>query len=362
MKSKLIYLAIAIVIPFALNAQYDFEEVFPDLQGEELLEKLRKEYKPGFVLDYSHARDTLYAKIYNENDTVYGIYTYYGVYLPKGVDPSEYLFDNDINAEHSYPRSKGAKNGNAKSDMHHLFPSKVNVNSDRGSLPFGEINDNQTKNWYFRDVILHNIPQNNIDEYSEATNSYFEPREDKKGNIARALMYFYTMYTDQANAADADFFQNQKETLCNWHFEDPVDSLEWVRTFMIADYQDGKPNPFVLDCSLASRTYCDQISDECKAVDIQEIDKNIVDIGIFPNPAYDMLNIKTGSQVNLSDLEIKIIDILGRQILGKNNFSTINSEQILVRISDLNTGLYVLKIDGVSNNKIVTFTKMFVKK
>ena len=173
--------------------QYKFESVFRGIQGDALISKLVEKYKPWHVLDYSEARDVLYGKIYNENDTVYGVYTGYGLYLPPNVDPSTYLYKNGlpsgINAEHTFPKSKGAKDGNAKSDMHHIYPSKINVNSDRGSLPFNEINDNQTNDWYYKNIILHSKPQTNIDSYSEHINTYFEPREVHKGNIARAMMF-----------------------------------------------------------------------------------------------------------------------------------------------------------------------------
>jgi len=88
--------------------QYKFESVFRGIQGDALKAKLVEKYKPGYVLDYSEARDVLYGKIYNENDTVYGVYTGYGLYLPPNVDPSTYLYKNGlpsgINAEHTFPK------------------------------------------------------------------------------------------------------------------------------------------------------------------------------------------------------------------------------------------------------------------
>ncbi len=58
------------------------------------------------------------------------------------------------------------------------------------------------------------IPPNNIDEYSESETAYFEPREDRKGDIARSMFYFYTMYSE---VADDDFFEGQQEVLKIWH-------------------------------------------------------------------------------------------------------------------------------------------------
>ena len=41
------------------------------------------------------------------------------------------------------------------------------------------------------------IPATNIDEYSEAPSSQFEPREDHWGIVARTAFYFYTMHDTQ---------------------------------------------------------------------------------------------------------------------------------------------------------------------
>lgn len=51
------------------------------------------------------------------------------------------------------------------------------------------------------------------------------------------------------------FFDRQVETLCQWHRIDPADPTEVSRSHAIQKYQ-GNDNPFVLDPSLAARTYC----------------------------------------------------------------------------------------------------------
>ncbi len=361
---------ILVFIGFSLIGfgQFRFESVFRGLSGDELKAKVVEKYKPKKVLDYSEARDVLYGKIYNENDTVYGVYTRYGLYLPPGVDPSNYLYKNGmpsgINAEHTYPRSKGAKDGNPKSDMHHLFPAKINVNSDRGSLPFNEINDNQTKDWYYNNIILHKIPQQHIDEYSEHINTYFEPREDHKGNVARAMMYFYTMYKAEADNEDPNYFKKQVKTLCDWHFQDPVDSLEWFRTWEIAKYQDDKPNPFVLDCSLASRTYCDDyISDECQAVGVDDIyDAKSLNMFLYPNPVVESLKIRFNNP-GIHRIAVSIFNLLGELRLSRlETISDKNINELEINTSMLKQGIYLIQLNGIYKNKPIIANKLFVVK
>ena len=228
--------------------------LFPNLSGEALRAKLAQEFGVEKSLGYRKARDYMFSELDNDNGIVRGIYSGFEQPVnPNSPTPRQDAFQNEkgLNAEHSWPQSKGAT-GIAKSDLHHLFPSQVKVNSRRGSLPFAEIDDSQTTSWFIDSEQQNSIPSNNIDGYSEATKSAFEPREKVKGDIARAQFYFYTIYRNQA---DDNFFKKQKDTLCAWNKLDPVNAKEKRRSQNIAVKQ-GNENPFVIDSSLANRLYC----------------------------------------------------------------------------------------------------------
>jgi len=242
------------LLSYCLPAQ----SIFPDLTGQELVDSLAANFRPATVYSYNAARDTLYAKIDSRNDSLYCVYTGFGVLLDITQDPTQDAFAKGINAEHTWPRSRGAENGNPLADMHHLFPTRQDVNADRGSLPFGEIPDAQTASWYLGSQQTSSLPPAAIrDFYSEILPSVrFEPREDHKGNVARAMFYFYTVYRNESDAIDPNYFPPQIPELCDWHLADPVDSRELLRSEAIAQRQDGKVNPFVADCNLAMRAYC----------------------------------------------------------------------------------------------------------
>jgi hypothetical protein len=352
--NKILVLVIAFFFSLNVQAQYDHEGVFPAETGEDLKEMVIESYKPLTVLSYGQARDTMYGIIYNVNDSIAGIYSDHKVYLQPGVDPTQGVFmdgqPDGINAEHSYPQSKGAGDGNPRSDMHHLFPSRVAVNSARGSLPFGEINDSFTDSWYYKTIETTTDPSLNIrDNYSERTQSFWEPREEAKGNIARAIFYFYTMYQDEADGSDPDFFNIQKDDLCDWHFADPVDQLEWERTFMIADWQDDKPNPFVLDCSLASRIYCPMISQACQVLNVDEMELN--DFALIGNPFQDELVIE-GAFAQNQIREISVFSMLGAEVI--HNEYTIQNNEIVISANQLLPGSYYIRISYEKNNILVT--------
>ena len=223
------------------------------LYGDELISFLQENYKTSTTLGYTNARDTMYLNIDRIDGQVKGIYTNYAVDLPDtGVDPSTHLYENGINSEHVWPRSMYGGEEPTKSDMHALRPCKDNVNSARGNKPFNEVVDEQPTTWYWQDIGTSNIPSSNIDDYSENHGSYFEPREERKGDIARTMFYFYTIYSD---IADEYFFAVQKEILKTWHDQDPANEEEISRTWQIAEYQENKPNPFILDETLVERAY-----------------------------------------------------------------------------------------------------------
>ena len=242
-----------IILSFLGSISFGQDVIGEGLYGYELIDFLQENYKTSTTLGYTNARDTMYLNIDRIDGQVKGIYTNYAVDLPDtGVDPSTYLFENGINCEHVFPSSMYGGEEPMKSDMHALRPCKANVNSARGNKPFNEVVDVETTTWYWQDIGTSNIPSSNIDEYSENHGSYFEPREERKGDIARTMFYFYTIYSD---IADEYFFEVQKDILKTWHGQDPIDEYEITRTWQIAEYQENKPNPFILDETLIDRAY-----------------------------------------------------------------------------------------------------------
>lgn len=240
-------------------------QIFPGLEGEVLVTALQDAFTPQVLLNDTQVKDTLYAKVFIEGDSVRCIYSGLAHDLPTGVDPSQYVFGNgnqteSINLEHGWPQAKGAGDGtDGNMNMYHLFPSRVAINSDRADFPYRQIADNVTNHWYYLGFEMSAKPSSNIDAYSEFFPGSFEPRESVKGDIARAMFYFWTIYRDDAQDADPGFFDQMKADLCLWHEQDPADAFEILRNERIAIYQDGKINPFIADCSLARRAYCSQL-------------------------------------------------------------------------------------------------------
>ena len=309
------------------------------LSGSTLIIKLRIDYTPNQTLGYNNARDVMYSVVDNDgNNGVHGIYTDFTVFWTPGTDPSSNIYQggSGINAEHVYPQSMGASGEPAKSDMHNLRPCRANVNSARGNLKFGESVDSNTDNWYKDAISQSNTPGSDIDDWSERDNgNVFEPRETVKGDIARIVFYFYTIYPN----ADVNFFNSMKNTLYDWHYADPVDTWELDRNNKVKQEQ-GNDNPFILDSTLARRAFFPNYfltsTDEVEEISNDQTFK------VYPNPFVDRITFST--PVNY----VLISDAKGRAVLEYD--SDIQAITTL-DVSDLTKGVYYIRYQMNNNQK-----------
>jgi endonuclease I len=170
---------------------------------------------------YREARQYMFSHLDNVNGEVCGVYTQECIYTDH--IPSSRV----MNCEHSWPKSRGAAKGMAKYDLHHLYPTKSDINSMRSSYPFCELKnrENGRHGSYLGKSIRNNRTR------------CFEPRDEHKGDLARAMFYFsvrYKMHID----SDQEFFFRK------WNRQDPIDDHEKKRDLLIKDFQ-GNQNPFI---------------------------------------------------------------------------------------------------------------------
>lgn len=294
--------------------------LWPELYGQALLDSVVKHYKPTKTLGYDKARDTMYKVIdLKTGNQLSCVYTGYTIVLDLTKDPSTDAYNKNINCEHTWPQSMGADVEPQRSDLHHLFPVYEPVNSSRGNDPFAEIPDEKTDKWYRLTEARTTKPTQYIDEYSEKENDApqcFEPREDHKGNVARAMCYFFAMYR---SAADTNFWNWQKSTFLTWNYLDPVDAKEYARTLKIATYQ-GKPNPFVLDSTLIRRIWFYQPATSVAAT--PPIAQQYTLLPPYPNPFNAVTHFKLSLAV-AANVRLQIFDLQGRlvQMLVNGNLA-----------------------------------------
>jgi endonuclease I len=230
------------------------------LSGTALRDWLRTNWYDPYrrELSYADARGKMYNYADNYSNTVVCVYSGYSETVPYNFANNSTGVVTNINCEHTIPQSWFKETVRMRSDMHHLYPTFIQWNSNRGSDPFAEIPDSQTRLWMRLEKSQSSIPATNIDEYSEDTNSQFEPREDHKGNLARTAFYFYTMHAGQpdlvATGHNSISSLADLNTLYQWHLADPVDDHERERNRRVAASQ-GNYNPYITDPALVARAW-----------------------------------------------------------------------------------------------------------
>ena len=279
------------------------EIIFPGLHGDSLITEIRKYYTPKTVHPYDQARTKLYNEIFLRNDSLECFYSGYKIPVPLETNILSWTAKYGMQTEHLFPRSLGAAAMPALGDLHHLVPSKATINTMRKNAPFSDIPDDKTKYWLLDDKVFTRPDQKLIDQYSESTSNMFEPRESIKGDIARALFYFYTIYGATLVRKSRTFFTSMLPDICRWHRTDKVDSTEIFRSLAIARIQSNI-NPFIFDPSLPERSYC---------LAHRDMPPKIIKVNIFPNPSkglfyIDIPDYKGLVNMKISDQSRKLIE------------------------------------------------------
>jgi endonuclease I len=214
----------------------DYYALAQGKQGVQLLGALHDIVRAGHVdRGYAQARDGLFGIVSdpNRNDNVVDIYT--GKVL-SGVYDRKSAFDKGLNTEHTSQQS-GAATGIAQSDLHQLMPANIEITGRRGNEAYGVVSHQEWSS--------SNGPDASKQGTDAQGHEVFEPRDAVKGDIARALLYFYVRYdrSRPARYTSASFMQ-ELPTLLKWHEQDPPDDIERKRNDDVFSIQHNR-NPFI---------------------------------------------------------------------------------------------------------------------
>lgn len=190
------------------------------MSSDKLKDEVNSNLNDNFrAVGYTRAKEIIFKNLDNEGGEVCCVYS-----NRKCLRTSSVPDHKRMNVEHTWPQSKGAV-GDAKSDLHHLFPSDSKVNSTRSNFPFCEVSKVKWTN---------NVSKQGTNKFNEIC---FEPPTEHKGNVARAEFYFSVKY-------NIPITEHEEAVLRQWHQADPVDQDERERNQKISNYQ-GNVNLFV---------------------------------------------------------------------------------------------------------------------
>ncbi|MDT0399327.1 endonuclease I family protein [Streptomyces edwardsiae] len=223
----------------ATTAAYDdaYYEDAAGKSGDALKDALHPIISDQTKISYSAVWEALKATDQDPANSGNVILLYSGVSRSKSLNGGD---TGDWNREHVWAKSHGdfGTSTGPGTDLHHLRPSDVQVNSVRGNKDFD--NGGST---------VANGGGSLTDSDS------FEPRDAVKGDVARMIFYMAVRYEGGDGWADLEVnssvnngsnpYIGKLAVLKAWNAEDPPDAFEQHRNEVIyASYQHNR-NPFI---------------------------------------------------------------------------------------------------------------------
>ncbi len=255
----------------------------------------------------------------------------------------EYNGGSGWNREHIWAKSRGDF-GTAQgpgTDVHHLRPADISVNSARNNRWF----DDCTEPYYDNGVATGC--------YTSSTAWVWQPRNEVKGDVSRMIFYMATRYEGENGEPDLEMIDylpadnRTKEavhaklsTLLKWNEEDPVDDLERHRNEVVYSYQHNR-NPFIDHPEYAVSIWGSPSTVTSSSEKFP--------FAVYPNPAKNHIYIDKPA-----DYTISLLNITGTEILY-------TKESLLQLNPSVASGIYILIIKDPSGKKVAT-RKLTVRK
>jgi Endonuclease I len=267
--------------------------------------------------------------------------------VPNGTPPYQFNFGSDqcgsysgegdcYNREHLWAQSWSNNDGTNKTDLHHVYPTDGYVNNRRGNYAFGEVSG---ASW-----TSSNGSKLGNNKISGFNGTVFEPIDEYKGDVARALLYVSVRYYQEDNSWGSSDMTNKSvikdwalNMLLRWHEEDPVDDKEISRNNAVYNIQ-GNRNPFV-----DYPEFADRIWDPYWSVEENEF---TVLVNVWPNPTTSTVNIK-GENLDA----VYMYNSMGQLVLTLD--VTDNDEQTSIDLSGFNSGIYFMNVVSTNGNSVL---------
>ena len=258
----------------------------------------------------------------------------------------------------SWMNSTGDNTTEQYQDFYNLFPVQfANSNQVRSNYPLGEV-VNVTST--FLDGKLGT---------NSAGQLVYEPRDEHKGDAARAMFYMLVAYDGFvtgwggfdnliSNAPNQD-----QDVLKNWHWNDLPDALDHARNDYVDSLQ-GNRNPFVDSADFVcfiDFNNLNKITSEAPCLTTPlNVEENIISeiTSVYPNPANSQITVATEVREDHA-AELRITDITGRIVQTMNISFAIGKSYFNLDVSMLSSGIYNIELLNDKGNKMTAIK--FVK-
>ena len=353
---KIVALFVGLSFALAVSAQApsNYYNSANGLTGNQLKSALHNIIKGHTSISYSNILNAFWSTDNKGNGVVWDMYSD----RPGGTPPYTYYLGQDncgqydsegdcYNREHSWPQSWFNNDGTARTDLHHIFPTDGFVNGMRSNHPYGEV---RSSSW-----VSQNGSKVGTCKTSGYTGTVFEPIDEYKGDLARALMYMSVRYySEDANWGSSGMTNKAElqpwaiQLLLRWHEQDPVSQKEIDRNNAIYDDFQHNRNPFV-DHPEYARMIWDPTWNEVGENPTQAV-------YLFPNPVERGRTLHLSGNYNSFD-SAEVCDMMGRTVTTTANKSKDCQEIPLPK--DIRHGCYIVKL--MRNGTVVKYEKLLVK-
>ncbi|MFE5921120.1 endonuclease I family protein [Streptomyces sp. NPDC056468] len=187
-------------------------------------------------ISYSAVWNALKVTDQDPNNSSNVILLYSGISRSKSLNGGN---TGNWNREHVWAQSHGdfGTSAGPGTDLHHLRPEDVQVNSIRGNKDFDNGGSSFTNSGG-----------------SLTDSNSFEPRDAVKGDVARMILYMAVRYEGDDSWPDLEAndsingsvpYHGRLSVLKQWNDEDPPNAFEERRNEVIYDSYQGNRNPFI---------------------------------------------------------------------------------------------------------------------
>lgn len=246
------------------------------------------------------------------------------IYSGISVDADqEYNGGSGWNREHVWAKSRGdfGTSIGEGTDVHHLRPCNISVNSSRNNRNFDSC------------ITCVNVSVDGFNTGSkrDANLWTFEPRDEVKGDVARMIFYMAVRYEGEGSELDLELtntllantdqspLHSRLSTLLHWNRIDSVSDFERNRNTIIDSLYQHNRNPFIDNPELSEYLWGDSIGIVWQpAVDSSIVsgisEKEINRVNVYPNPTNGIVNIEGEYE------EVIIYNTLGKLICKKSKY------------------------------------------
>lgn len=207
------------------------------IKANSFKQDLKAKYKDHKVVSYAATRILMYNTVDCEDNKLYLIYGGVPYNWKCGQNKNPPL--DDINAEHTVPQSFFNKLQPMVSDLHHLISAPHTLNEARSNYKFAEFDYSKCQK-FCHGLTCQTSHPSNPDDYSCLSNdNQWMPRKADRGQVARMVLYFFTMYDDYDISRVGDL-----KTFLKWNSQYAPSDHEITRNNVLNRTQ-GNRNPYI---------------------------------------------------------------------------------------------------------------------